>query len=177
MDPVTLAVVSIAGTVLSAGVGAIGAMNQASATADSARYQQQVAKNNQTIADQNAAYSRQAGQVAAQQESMKTAAVVGQEVAAQGASGIDPTTGSPADVVRGTRAVGRLNTLNTIQNAELRARGYDIEASNFGATAELKGMEAKNATTAGLYAAGSSLLGGASSFSTKWSKFQTEGVF
>lgn len=173
---VALPFIAVAATVIGTGVSIMGAMNQASATKDAANYQAQVAKNNQTIAEQNAAYARQAGQAETEAEGMKTAAIVGQAVAAQGASGIDPTTGSPADVIRGTRDVRRLDTLNVVNNAELRARGLETQATNFGAESGLKKLEANNASTAGLYAAGSSLLGGASSVATKWQRFQTEGV-
>jgi hypothetical protein len=177
LDPVSLAVVSIGSTVLSAGVGAIGAIQQGNAAAASANYQAQVAKNNQTIAEQNATYSRQAGQAETEAEGMKTASIVGAAVAGQGAAGVDPTTGSPADVVRGTRETRRLDTLNIVQNAELRARGFDIQGSNFGAQSHLDRLTASNAQTAGLYGAGASLLGGASSVATKWQKYQTEGIF
>jgi hypothetical protein len=177
LDPVSLAVISIGSTVLSAGAGLVGSMQQASAASATAQYQSQVAKNNQTIADQNAAYARSVGQVEAQTQGMKTAALAGAATAGQGASGIDPTTGSPADVVQGIRTVGRADTNNIIANAELRARGYQIEASNQGASADLFASQAKTAQSAGLFSAGSSLLGGASSVGDKWLKFQREGVF
>lgn len=171
--PIVSAVAGVAGTAFSV----IGSMQQSAAAAETAKYQQQVARNNQIISEQNAAYSRQAGQAETEAQGMKTAAFVGSQIAAQGASGIDPTTGSPADVVRSSREIGRLDTLNLVKNAELRARGYDIEASNQGASATLYGAQAKNASTAGLYSAGASILGGVSNFSSKWLKFQNEGVF
>jgi hypothetical protein len=176
----TGAEIAIAGLVASAvgtGVNLIGSMQQSSANQATANYQAQVARNNQIIAEQNAAYSRQAGAAETETQGFKTASLVGGELAAQGASGVDPTTGSPIDVVRGSREYGRLDTLNLVRNAELRARGFDIAASNEGASAGLFTQQGKNAGTAGLYSAGSSILGGASNFSDKWLKFQNEGVF
>jgi hypothetical protein len=174
VDPISL--ISIGATVIGGAVNFMGQQQQAAASAASANYQAQVARNNQQIAEQNAAYSRQAGQVEAEQQGQKTARLVGAEVAAQGASGIDPTTGSPADVVRGTREMGRLDTLNLVQNAELRARGFNIEASNQGANAELLTQQARNARTAGTFGAAGSILTAGSSVADKWLKFQTEGV-
>jgi hypothetical protein len=168
--------VALASTVIGTGVSIMGSMQQASAAESSAKYQAQVARNNQIIAEQNASYARQVGQAETETSGMKTAAIVGSEVAAQGASGLDPTTGSPVDVVRGTREVGRFDTLNLVRNAELRARGFDIEAANQGASSKLYDATAKQAGIAGLYSTGSSILGGASSFSDKWIKFQNEGV-
>jgi len=176
VDPVTIGVISLASTVIGGGVSLMGQMQTANANASAANYQAQVARNNQTIAEQNATYSRQAGVVEAEQQSQKTARLVGAEIAGQGASGIDPTTGSPAEVVRGTREMGRLDMLNLVQNAELRARGFNIEASNQGANAGLLTQQASNARTAGLFGAAGSLLTAGSSVSDKWLKFQTEGV-
>jgi hypothetical protein len=48
-DPATLAVASLATGALNAGVSAVGAAQQASATAASERYQAQVALNNQKV--------------------------------------------------------------------------------------------------------------------------------
>jgi hypothetical protein len=169
--------VALASTVIGTGVSIMGSMQQASAAESSAKYQAQVARNNQIIAEQNASYARQVGQAETETSGMKTAAMVGSAVAAQGASGLDAASGSPVDVVRGTREIGRFDTLNLVRNAELRARGFDIEASNQGATAKLSDATAKQAGVAGLYSAGSSILGGASNFSDKWIKFQNEGVF
>lgn len=177
IDPVSLAVIGTVATVASTGFGIMGSMQQAGAQADAAKYQAQVARNNQIIAEQNASYARQVGQAETETSGMKTAAIVGSEVAAQGASGVDPTTGSPVDVVRGTREVGRFDTLNLVRNAELRARGFDIEASNQGASSKLYDASAKQAGIAGLYSTGSSILGGASNFADKWLKFQNEGIF
>jgi hypothetical protein len=173
----TLAIASLAGSILSAGVGAIGASQQASAQAASANYQAQVARNNQQIAEQNARYATSAGQSQAQANDLRTRAIIGQQEAAQGASGIDLTTGSLADVRESTRQMGRLGTLNIIQNAALTSYGYRTQATSFGAEAGLNTAEAGYAQQAGFLGAGRSLLGGASSFSDKWLSYQLKGPF
>jgi hypothetical protein len=54
--------VALASTVIGTGVSIMGSMQQASAAESSAKYQAQVARNNQIIAEQNASYARQVGQ-------------------------------------------------------------------------------------------------------------------
>lgn len=177
MDPATLAVISLAATAIGTGVSFVGGVQTAAANKATAEYQAQVAKNNETIAKQNADYARQAGQAEVEQQGMKTRAVIGQEAAAQGASGIDLTTGSPEEVRRSTQEIGQFDDMNIVQRAEMRARGFDIEAMNQGASARLYTQQGRNASTAGMYAGFSSLLTGGSSFSDKWLKYKNEGTF
>jgi hypothetical protein len=176
MDPATLAVVSLATTAISAGVGAMGSIQQGQATAAASNYQAQVAKNNAITAEQNAAYATQAGTAKAQSQDFQTAAVVGAEQAGQGASGIDLTTGSPRAVREGTHQMGRLGTLNIVQDANLTAYGYRTQGTSFTAQSQLDTSQAGFASQAGFLGAGTSLLGGASSFADKWSSYQLRGA-
>jgi hypothetical protein len=173
-DPVTIGL--LATTVISTGISAAGAIGQGQATAASNKFQAQVAENNRIIADQNARYSVSAGQTRAQTEDLKTGAIVGAETAAQGASGLDLTTGSPVSVREGTRQMGRLSSLNIINNSNLTAYGYKTQAGNFGAQSQLDLASAANASAAGFLNAGSSLVGGASSFASKWQSYQLRGL-
>ena len=177
MDPVTMAVVSLGATALSAGVGAIGAEKQASAQQASANYQAQVAENNATTARQNAQYATQAAAVNAQNTDFQTRQTLGKEVAGASASGLDPTTGSPVDVRTGTGEVGRLTSLEDVQKGALTAYGYQTQATGFGAQAGLDRATGASAKQAGDIGAVSSIIGGASSFASKWSGFQNQGVF
>lgn len=172
MDPATLTLLSLGGTLLSAGVGAAGAAQTASSAAAANRYQQQVYLNNQTIAEQNARQAASAGAVQAENRSLQTRAALGREVAGEAASGIDVTTGSPIDVQSSTRQVGRLSQLTDISNADLEAYGYRAQATSAGASAGLAGAAATNAQRAGTVGVVSSLLGGASQFGSKWANYQ-----
>jgi hypothetical protein len=176
MDPATLATVSLAGSVLSAGVGAFGALQSASAQSAAAKYQAQVAQNNQIIAQQNAAQAAQAGRSQAQAQDYANRARMGGIIAAEGASGIDTGAGSSKEVQASAAQLGRLDTANIMQRAMLQARQYNVQAMSEGAQAQLDTMQARQAQTAGLFSAAGSLLGGASSFADKWAKFQTAGV-
>lgn len=176
MDPATLAAVSLGGSLLSAGVGAVGAATTAAANSSAAMYQAQVARNNQIIAQQNASSATAAGSQQARNTDIKTAQIVGAEEAAQGASGIDVNSPSQKQVRQGTSQTGRLDSLTEAYNAYLRGRGATTEATSFGEQAQLDTAQAKNATTAGGFGVATSLLGGASSFSDKWLSYQLKGV-
>lgn len=172
----TLAIASLVTTAISGTVGAVSAISSASAQADSARYQAAVARNNQTIATQNAQQAAQAGAVAGQARDLRTRATLGAIQAAQSASGIDTGTGTNKEVSDSAVELGRLDTSTIISNAMQTSRAYTAQGANFGAQSELDQATARNATTAGVVGAGTSLLGGASSFADKWLRYQTQGV-
>jgi len=172
----TLAIASLAGSALSAGVGAIGAMQKGRAEAQAANYQAAVARNNAMIAQQNAAQAVATGRAQAQKRDFQTGAVLGEIAAAQGASGIDIGSSTFKDVTADQRQLGRLDTATIMQRALDRARGFDVEAMTQTAEAQLQQMTAARARQAGTISATSSLLGGATSFADKWQRYQTTGV-
>ena len=176
MDPITLGVVSLAGSVISAGVGAVGAMQQSAATQASAKYQAQVARNNEIIAGQNATYAAQAGATAGQAQDFKNRATQGAILAAQSASGIDTESETSKEVRDSAARLGRLDTLNIIQQANLNKYGSQTQVTSFKAQAGLSDLQAKSASSAGGIGAFTSILGGASSFADKWLRFQNVGV-
>jgi len=162
--PIISAVAGVAG----AGIGAVGTMQQGAATAANARYQAQIAANNEIIANQNAAYAAAAGQTRAATVSRAGAARLAQIRAAAGASGIDVNTGSAADVQTSERETVKLSALTEENNALLQAYGYRAAATGFGAESELQLQEARQAPIGAMLAAGGGLLGSASSLGFKW---------
>lgn len=182
-DPTTIiSGIGLGISALGALTGAFGAVTggeaqgqQFEAQARQATYQRGVALMNQRIAKQNADYSRSVGEVEAQTEGMKTRAVVGATKAHQAASGIDLETGSAADVRESESAIGAENVAVIRSNAARQAYGYEVEASKdvaqaglFEAAAEDSTRAAGSARTAGTIGAVSSILGGASSVSSRW---------
>jgi hypothetical protein len=172
MDPVTMMGVSMATSLGGSIMGGIGQQGQLSASADQARYQAQVAENNRTIADQNARYARQAGAGNAQAQDFQTRAQLGTATAAQGAAGVDVGSGSPVEVRSSIQQLGRLKTLQEIQQAETQAYGYQTQATSFGAQAGLSRAQAASAEAAKGPALFGTILGGASSVADKWMRFQ-----
>lgn len=176
MDPVSMAVVSLGATAASAGMGAIGAANTASANQQSAYYKAAVARNNKIIAERNAEAAIGAGASQGLSNDLKTGQRLGDTLAVQSASGIDVGSGTASDVRQSVADLGRLDTLTIINNAQRSAAGYKAQASNFESDARLYRMTGDNAETAGQYGIASSLIGGASSFSDKWMGYRRSGV-
>ena len=176
MDPASLAIASLAATAVSSVVGTVGAVSTGIANSNAANYQAVVARNNQTIASQNAQQSAAAGATASQARDFRTRAVLGEVTAAQSASGIDTNSGSSREVRQSVDELGRLDTATIMHNAMLQSGAYADQAMNFGAQSTLDTSTASNALAAGGIGAGSSLLGGASSFADKWLRYRTQGV-
>jgi len=176
MDPVTMGAIALGSTVLGTVVQAHGQSQAAAASAANSRYQAQVNANNAIVAGQNARYATEAGRVAGQSQDLRTRALLGQQEAAQSASGIDLTSGSPLAVRESTRQLGRLDTLSTVQKSNLDAYGYQAQATGFEAEAGLEKQKAGYAEQAGRTAVLGTILGGASSFASKWNAFRNVGV-
>lgn len=162
--------------VAGAGISAAGAVEGGQATANAANYNAQVAKNNATIANQNADYVVAAGQEAASNESRKNAAQSGKIKATQAASGVDVNTGSSKDVQVSERETGQLDSETVLNNSELKAYGYRSQATGFEATAGLETAEAEQAPIGADLTAAGGLLGSASSLGLKWSQLGNTGT-
>ena len=103
---------------------------------------------------------------------MKSGANVGSIKATQAASGVDVNKGSALDVQSSARELGELAATHTQENAQERAWGYRVQASNDVAQAELDLKTGKKQIAAGeqaqaadeLKGLGTGLVGGATAF-------------
>ena len=166
------------GTTAAGGVvGAIGSLLSGEAGSSMYKYQAGVAKINQQIAKQNADWDRKAGEVEAQEAGMKTRAEVGQTKAVQGASGLDVNSGTNVAVRQSETEIGQQNEAIIRSNAAKRAYGFEVEAVQHEAQSNIDVMGAQQAKTAGQIGAVSSILGGASSVSSKWLQGKSVGLY
>lgn len=163
--------------VVGAGVSAFGSAQSGAAQQSMYQYQAGVAQINKQIAEQNASYAEASGEVQAQQEGMKTRAEIGQTRATQGASGVDVNRGSAVDVRASEAEIGAENQALTRSNAARVAYGYRVEGAQQEAQSTVDLMAGKQAKTAGDIGAYASLLGGASSVSSKWLQGKQVGLF
>lgn len=161
-------VASLALGAIGTGISAIGSIEQGQATAAAARYQAQVASNNQIIAQQQAQSAAQAGEAAAETQSLKTREEVAAAAAGAAANGMEPNSGSASDTQKSMRLVGNVNALNAQQQGEMSAYGFNSQATGFGAQSALDTAEASSAATAGFIGGASSLLGGASTVGSRY---------
>ena len=147
---------------------AFGAGMSGMAQQQSGAYQAQIARNNQVIANQNADLAEFKGnqQVGVARE--RTAQMVGAQVAAGGASGVDVNSGSPLRAQQDTARIGEMDAQTILANAKRSAWGYRVQAQNFGDEAEM----ASRRGNMGLF---SSLIGGASTYADKWQKYVQQG--
>ncbi len=165
--PSIATVSAVAGTA-GAGISALGAIEGGLSTSAQAQYQSQVAENNKTIANQNAAYAAAAGSRQATDASMRSAATGGRIKAAQAANNIDVNTGSAVEVQKSEREVGELSSLTAQNNALLQSYGYRSAATSYGAQATLDQAAAAQAPIGAAIGAAGGLLGNASALGYKY---------
>jgi len=132
----SVAVLGIVGTLVSA-VGAVSGQ----------MYQAQVARNNADIARQNAALAGERTQAQAKSNDEQTSALIGEQLAVQSASGLDTNSGSTLRVRQSTNRLGTQDTFNIRQQGAYDIQGYLQQANNFDSQAQASSM---NAVFAGL---------------------------
>lgn len=168
---------TLIGAAVGAGVGAFGAMTSANASSAMYNYKAGIAQMNQQIAQQNAAWATNAGGIKASEEGLKDAQEIAQTKTNQAASGIDVTTGSHAAVTTDQTDVAKYNQGIIRADAAHTAYGYETQAAGDTAEARLDTASATNAQTAGWIGVASSIIGGVSSVSSKWSQGNSIGMF
>lgn len=177
-DPITaMTAISLGASAGGAVLGAVGANYKGQAEANMYQYQAGVAQVNQQIALQNADYAIAVGESQAQASGMQSRAQIGETKAAQGAGGLDVNSGSNAAVRDSEEKIGEYNQAVIRSDAAKRAYGYKVEAMSQASQAELDRMAAKTSRTSGYINAVSSILGGASSVSSKWADASRLGIF
>ena len=147
----------------SAAFGAYGQMQQAD-------YHSQVAKNNAIIADQQATDALKRGEEDERQHRLRVEALKGEQRSALAANGVILDDGSALDILADTAEQGELDALTIRNNAEREAYGHRVQAGNFRS-------EASAAKSSGYMSAGSTLLSGASSVSSKWKPGGSGGIW
>lgn len=174
---VAVAIASVVATVAGAAMQARGAAQQSAASQQAYNYQAAVAENNKTIAEGYARDAEIAGQQQEQTKRLQTAQQIGGVRAAVSASGLDAGSGSSLMLQKDTAMLGEQDALTIRSNAAKAAYGYRVQGLGYAETAALDRSAASNALTAGGLNQWSSIIGGVSSFSDKWAKYQNSGVF
>jgi hypothetical protein len=141
---------------------AAGSIMKGVSSANAAGYQAQIARNNAQIARQNAAYSAQAGSAQITAAGEKARQQQGNVRAAIAANGIDVNSGSAADVQVSQRQIGALDVANVAQRAANTVYGYQTQATDYEAEANLKQSEVIPDIAGGVLGGISDLADGAS---------------
>jgi hypothetical protein len=140
------------------------------------QYKSQVAKNNAAIEEANATRSIYTNMLNESNEKTRTGILVGKEKAAQGANGIDVNSGSAKQVRDSTENLSAMDIAMMHFNAANEAQAYRQKAASSRAQAGLNSMAAANDLVGGVMKAGSSLISGASSLSSKWAQLKLSGA-
>lgn len=164
-------IATVAGGV-GAGVSAYGAYESGQANKSAAAYQAEVAANNAKIAQQNATWDIQAGEVAADNQGLRTRGAVGAEKAGQGAAGVSVNSGTAPDVRAATEALGMQDAMTIRSNAARAAYGAEVQATSDTAQSQLDTMQSRQAGIAGDLSAGGSLLQGISTVGGRYAAWQ-----
>lgn len=148
-------------TIASIASGVGGTLYSASATAAANNAQAAQNETNAIIASNNAEDARQRGIVAQQDVQMRNRARIGQQKNELSEKNISVSSGSALDILGDTAAFGKLDEITTKNNYEREAIAYENQSNSFSAQAEQDRAAASNATTAGVFSAFSTGLGGA----------------
>lgn len=147
------------GSLLGAGSGLLGTIS----AVGQARYQAQVAANNQRIAEENA---RRASDQAQQQQleaDRETAAFIGAQESIQGASGLSIGGASQLRTRRSVQRLGRSDAINIRQQGNSTIQQFLQEAENYRAEAKNAKAQIPGIILGGALNMASSLVGGAQS--------------
>jgi len=143
--------------IIGALVSAVGTIMSGFAQAAAASYQAQVAAMNARIAEQRAQDAIDRAADEEQKQRMKTAQLVGTQMAALGANGVSILSGSPLDTLEDTVALGELDALEIRRNGELEAHDFRVQKFNFQAEAGLQRLTSRAAVISGFIGAATGL--------------------
>ena len=139
-------------------------------------YQAGVARMNATIAEQNAQYVSDVGELQAGQFGYKAGQQLGQIKAVQASHGLDVRSGSAAQVQESQKLVSATDMSMIRSNAARAAFNYRNEAAADVAQAGADVAAGQNARTAGMIKAATSVIGGATSVDQQWLQGQKAGL-
>ncbi|MBX3503327.1 MAG: hypothetical protein KF889_28115 [Alphaproteobacteria bacterium] len=149
--------------VATAVISAAGTIASAQASAAQAGYQAQVARNNQIIAQRNAADALKRGEVEEDKVRQRTASIMGQQRARLAGQGSALDEGSPLDIQMDTAGMGTLDALTVRGNFRREAHAHEVQAMNHAAQAALHDTRARTSMLDTYLRAGGSILGAAGS--------------
>lgn len=169
-DPLTLTAAATAVSAIGSGVGAL-------QSAAASRYQARVAAANAQMEDEAAQTTIANTKTQAQAQYRRIAAQEGQQQSAMAANGIDTNFGSAARVKADTAMLGGEDVQRIYDQGSQQVRNYDINAANDRAQVTADRQAASGALVKGVFDMGSTVLSGASQYSTMQSRYKQTGYY
>lgn len=142
-------------------ISAVGTVAAGQASASQAAYQAQVARNNEIIAQRNAADALKRGDVEEDKVRQRSASVLGQQRAQLAGQGSVLDEGSPLDFQMDTAGLAELDAVTVRSNYAREAYGHEVQGMNYAAQAALH--DSKTNMLGTYLSATGSLLGGLAS--------------
>jgi hypothetical protein len=165
-DPITMVIAGLA----AGGTQAFGSWYSGQAQKNMYNYQAGVAQANAKIFEQNKNMAYDVGERQARISGQQNAQIVGQQRADAGAGNLNPSAGSSAQVQASQISAGRQTQQNVRYNAAQSAYGETVKQFSAEAEAKILPIAGRTAMAAGEIGAASSVLGGISSVSSKWTQ-------
>lgn len=175
-DPTTLAVASVASSVIGGGMQYMAQKQAGAAQSNALRYQADVDRNNAIVQDRLASDAIDRGKEEERMHRIKIGQLKGQQVNAFAKNGVAIDSGTPLDVLADTAMIGELEALTIRNNAEREAYGYRVQGMNYRASAGNNDLAASTAKKSANTAAMTSVLSTAGSVSDKWYTYKKSGA-
>lgn len=176
-EPTTLAVLSLASTVIGGGMQYMAQKQAGAAQSNALRYQADVDQNNKIITDQLAKDAIDRGRTEEQMHRIKIGQLKSEQLNAFAKNGVETDSGSALDVLSDTAMIGELEALTIRNNAEREAYGYKVQGMNYSASAANNRTAASTAKSSANTAALTSVLSTAGTVSGKWYDYKKSGAF
>jgi len=161
--------------VLATAVSSAMSVSQANAQSKAYSQQAQIARNNALRAQDQAANVAKSGAYQEAAIRQKGKQIIGTQTADYSAANIDTNSGSAQQVAQSTDYSNLMDALNVRHEAANQSWAYETQAQDFNNQASSYDAAAKNAKTAGYINAGTTLLTGATSLNSDYSKYTTAG--
>ena len=186
MSAAAVTAISLASTALSTGMGVYQAIGQSKAQqaqmeaqSKQAKYQADIARQNQQLAEEQASAQRREGYENMTAKRQETARLIGRQRAAMGASGASVDVGSNLDLQADTAAQGEMDAISLYHKGQdagyqtqLQGWNYGQEAAGHEANAAAYASGADKAGSNGWMNAAGTALGGIAAMGSTWGKYQ-----
>ena len=136
--------------VIGLALSAFGTLAAAKAQSDALKAQAAQNEMNKVIATNNAKDARDQGVADAQDLQLRNRARAGQQQNMLSERNISVSSGSALDVLGDSAAMGKLDELTAVNNAERKAVAYETQSIQYGYQAKVDRAAASNAMTAGV---------------------------
>lgn len=155
-----LPAIALVATAAATAVGAVGQIQAGKAARAQGEYENRIAQVNAKLATNQAKDAQERGKDEAVKLQRQQALLKGRQIAAQAASGVDVSFGTPVDVQADTAMIGAEDLGAHYKNIFNEMRGYDINAANYKSQGKAAQMRGKAAQKQSLFAAGGTILSG-----------------